>query len=138
MEHGSFLFWPELFVCNLIYVGFPSAAATERSVGIERTLVLCLESAIGYLLFPVISITGNSGNRINSNKINNLGQSRRILITNLLSSLNIIGHYRPIIRESWPIGRGPCIAAIERGSRIIGRIARAMLKCIAGAIRCAL
>ena len=97
MEHGSFLFWPELFVCNLIYVGFPSAAATERSVGIERTLVLCLESAIGYLLFPVISITGNSGNRINSNKINNLGQSRRILIADLLSSQRITAHYPRIM-----------------------------------------
>ena len=97
MEHGSFLFWPELFVCNLIYVGFPSAAATERSVGIERALVLCLKSAIGYLLFPVIAITGNSRIRINSNKINDLGQSRRILITNLLSSLNIMAHYPRIM-----------------------------------------
>ena len=93
MEHGSFLFWPELFVCNLIYVGFPSAAANERSVGIERTLVLCLESAKRDPLFPVIAITGNSGIRINSNKINDLGQSRRILIVDMLSSLSIIGHY---------------------------------------------
>jgi hypothetical protein len=93
VEHGSFLFWPELFVCNLIYVGFPSAAANERSVGIERTLVLCLESAKRDPLFPVIAITGNSRIRINFNKINNLGQSRRILIAYLLSSLRIIGHY---------------------------------------------
>ena len=93
MEHGSFLFWPELFVCNLIYVGFPSAAATERSVGIERTLVLCLESAKRDPLFPVILITGNSRIRINSNKINDLGQSRRILIVDMLSSLSIVGHY---------------------------------------------